>query len=160
MEKINKFINWGKNNCWNITIENNTIRNLPENILARYNIPDEYKTFLENIKICTNSEENTWFLCIGDYLEKSEDAFRWNEFELISLESADGDGELINVIKNYWDKHFPIIFNIKNGYSYYAINTENKKIVYGYEPEFEENKIVANNFDELLEKIINKEMEL
>jgi hypothetical protein len=160
MEKISNFINWAKNNRWNITIENNTIKNLPENILARYNIPDEYKTFLENTKTCINSEENMWFLCIDDYLEKSEGTFRWNEFEIISLEAADDDAELINEIKNYWNKHLPIIFNVKGEYEYYAINIENKKIVYGYEPEFEESGIVADNFGELLDKIINNEIKL
>jgi hypothetical protein len=160
MEKINNFINWAKNNRWSVIIENNSIKNLSGNILARYNIPDEYKTFLENIKTCTNSEENIWFLCIDDYLEKSEGAFRWNEFEIISLEAANDDAELINEIKNYWNKHLPIIFNVKGEYEYYAINVENKKIVYGYEPEFEESEIVANNFGELLDKIINNEIKL
>jgi hypothetical protein len=160
MEKINNFTNWAKNNRWNAMIENNSIKNLSENILARYNIPDEYKTFLENIKTCTNSEENIWFLCIDDYSEKSEDAFRWNEFEIISLEAAGNDVELINEIKNYWNKHLPIIFNVKGQYEYYAINVENKKIVYGYEPEFEESEIVANNFGELLDKIVNNKIKL
>jgi hypothetical protein len=160
MGEINNFVNWTKNKGWNVMIENNSIKNLPENILTRYNIPDEYKTFLENIKICTNSEENIWFLCIDDYLEKSEGTFRWNEFEIISLEAADNDVELINEINNYWNKHLPIVFNVRGEYEYYAINIENKKIVYGYEPEFEESKIVANNFKELLEKIIGEEIVL
>jgi mRNA degradation ribonuclease J1/J2 len=157
MDKINNFINWAKNNHWNVVVENNSMKNLPENVLARYNIPDEYKTFLENIKTCTNSEENVWFLCIDDYSEKPEGSFRWNEFEIISLEAADGDAELINAIENYWNKHLPILFNVKGEYEYYAINTENKNIVYGYEPEFEESETVADNFGELLDKIMNNE---
>ncbi|MDR1930737.1 MAG: hypothetical protein LBQ44_08940, partial [Treponema sp.] len=121
MEKINNFIDWAKNNGWNILLENNRINNLPENLMQRYNIPNEYKAFLGKIKICINAEENIWFLCIGDYLEESEDAFRWNEFELISIEAADDDNELINGIKDYWNKHFPIILNVKDEYKYYAI---------------------------------------
>jgi hypothetical protein len=160
MEKLNDFINWIKNNGWNITLKNNDIKNLPQNVFERYNIPIEYKQFLENIESCINADENVWFLCIEDYLPKSEDDFRWNEFELISLESADDDTELINKIKDYWNKHFPIIMSVRGDYEYYAINVENKKIVYGCEPEFEESKIVANNFYELLEKIVNKEIEL
>jgi hypothetical protein len=159
MEKINDFINWIKNNGWKITLENNDIKNLPRNVFERYNIPVEYKQFLGNVKNCVNADENVWFLCIEDYLPKSEDSFRWNEFELISLEAAD-DIELTNKIKNYWNKHFPIIMSVEGDYEYYAINVENKKIVYGYEPEFEESKTVANNFYELLEKIINKEIQL
>jgi hypothetical protein len=160
MDKIRNFVKWAENNGWKITTKNNILENFPKDIVERYNIPDEYKKFLENIEVCTNVDENVWFLCIGDYLPKSEDSFRWNEFELISLEAADGDIEMINEIKNYWNKHFPIIMGVKGGYEYYAINVENKKIVYGYEPEFEEGKIVSNNFEELLEKIIKKEIEL
>jgi hypothetical protein len=160
MEKINDFISWAKNNEWKITLKNTDIKKLPQHSSERYTIPLEYKQFLENIENCVNAGENVWFLCIEDYLPKPEDGFRWNEFELISLEAADNDTELINKIKNYWDKHFPIIMSVEGDYEYYAINVENKKIVHGYEPEFEESKIAANNFYELLEKIRNKEIEL
>jgi hypothetical protein len=160
MEKINDFINWLQNNGWKIALKDNDIKNLHQNIFERYNIPVEYKQFLETIESCVNAGENVWFLCIEDYLPKSEDSFRWTEFELISMESADDDTELINRIKNYWNNHFPIIMSVEDDYKYYAINVENKKIVYGCEPEFEESEIVANNFYEFLEKIINKEIEL
>jgi hypothetical protein len=160
MEKINDFINWATKNGWKITLKNNDVGNLPQDIIERYNIPIEYKYFLETIEDCVNADDNVWFLCIKDYLPKPENTFRWNEFELMSLEAAEEEDELINEIKNYWNKHFPIIMSVEGDYEYYAINVENKKIVYGYEPEFEEGKIVANNFDELLAKIINKEIEL
>jgi hypothetical protein len=159
MKKINDFVNWAKENGWKITLNNNEEK-LPQDITGRYAIPDEYNIFLENIALCTNADENVWFLCIEDYLPKSKNTFRWNEFELISLEAADDDIELINKIKDYWNKHFTIIMSVEGDYEYYAINVENKKIVYGYEPEFEESKTVANNFEELLEKIINKEIKL
>jgi hypothetical protein len=160
MGKMNHFIHWAKNNGWNIVSENNSIKNLPEVVMDRYNIPNEYKTFLENIKICTNAEENIWFFCIKDYLADEENTFKWNEFELMSLDAADDDKELIDEIKGYWDKHLPIMFNVKGEYEYYAINIKTKEIVYGYEPMFEESGVVANNFDELLEKIMNREIEL
>ena len=163
MEKINTFVYWAINNGWNVITENNGIEKLPKTITDRYNIPKEYKTFLENIKICTNAEENIWFFCIADYLRDEENAFKWNEFELISLEAAnaDNDQKWIEEIKEFWDKHFPIIFNVKGEYEYYAINTKTKEIVNGYEPMFEESgEVVANNFEELLEKIMNKEIEL
>ncbi|MDR1317740.1 MAG: hypothetical protein LBK13_12815, partial [Spirochaetales bacterium] len=76
MEKLNDFINWIKNNGWKITLKNNDIKNLPQNVFERYDIPIEYKQFLENIGTCVNANENVWFLCIDDYLPKPEDAFR------------------------------------------------------------------------------------
>jgi hypothetical protein len=129
-QRMGDFINWAQKNGWKITLKNSKIENLPKDIAERYNIPDEYKTFLENMDICTNADESVWFLCIEDYLPKSEDGFRWNEFETISLGAADSDSESIKNIKNYWDKHFPIIMSVKGDYEYYAINTENKKNKY------------------------------
>ena len=161
MEKMEEFINWLKENGWKINIKSNNVEYLLKNIMEKYKIPKEYKTFLENIQMCTNAEENIWFLCIEDYQPKSEDDFRWNEFELISLEAAEGDEELINDIKNFWDTHLPIMLNVKGDYEYYAINVRNKKIIHGIEPEFEESsKIVANNFIDFLDKIMKNEIEL
>jgi hypothetical protein len=160
MKEINDFINWAKENGWKITLNKNNEKKLPQNITERYIIPDEYKKFLRNVELCTNANENVWFLCTEDYFPKSEGTFRWNEFELISLEAANDDTELINEIKNYWDKHFPIIMSVEGDYEYYAINVGDEKIVYGYEPEFEESEIVANNFEELLEKITKEEIKL
>ena len=162
MVKIDEFINWANENCWDIVINNNNIDNIPKEIQERYDIPEEYKRFLETIKKCINADENIWFLCMEDYLPKPEGEFRWNEFEIMSLEAAeeDDDQESIIDIKNFWDKHLPIIMNVKNEYEYYAINMENRKIVHGFEPLFEETDEIAKNFAELLEKIIKKEIVL
>jgi hypothetical protein len=158
--KIMNFVNWAKYNGWNIINENNNIKKLSENIIIRYIIPNEYKTFLENIKICTNKEDDIWFLCIDDYNGEYEGTLRWNEFETVMLEGTD-DNNFKKKTKDYWNKHFPIIFNVKNILKYYAINIETQKIVCGnYTPGFIENKIVANNFEEFMEKIMNKEIEL
>ena len=160
MKKIDDFREWAKENNWKITLKNNGV-NIPKGILERYSIPKEYRTFLEKIETCVNESENVWFLCIDDYFPKSKDAFRWNEFEIMSLEAAKDDPNLINGIRNFWNKHFPIIMSVKGEYEYFAINVDNNKIVYGYEPEFEEsNKIIANNFEDFLDKIVNEEIEL
>jgi hypothetical protein len=160
MDKIGEFINWTKNNGWKISLKEDKKEKLPHNITQRYCIPVEYKEFLSIIEECINADEDTWFLCANDYLRDDGDSFRYNEFETISLEAAEEDKELLNEIKTYWDNHLPIILGVKGDYEYYAINVENKKIVYGCRPEFEESKTVANNFEEFLGKIINKEIKL
>jgi predicted phosphohydrolase len=160
VEIINEFIEWAKRNKWNITVGDEDIGKLPKKIIKKYNIPEGYKKFLENVKTCTNAKESIWFLCIDDYLEEEEDGFRWNEFEMLSIEADEGDRELIRGIKDYWKKHLPIIYNINDEYKYYAIEMEKGKVVYGKGPEFEESEVIANNFEELLEKIIRKEIEL
>jgi hypothetical protein len=50
MKKINGFLNWAKENGWKIILNNNKEK-LPQNITERYNIPDDYKYFLENIRL-------------------------------------------------------------------------------------------------------------
>jgi len=160
MNKINEFIKWAQKNGWKISFRNNSETNLPQNIIERYIIPEEYKAFLTIVEKCINSEGNMWFFCNNDYLRNEENSFRYNEFEIISLDAADGDDELINGIKNYWNEHLPIIFNVNGEYEYYAINIEDQKIVYGFEPEFEESIIVANNFIEFMDKIIRGEIKL
>jgi hypothetical protein len=64
---------------------------LPDEILKRYNIPGAYKNFLERIENRINKDENKWFLCINDYMKKGEGEFRWNEYEIISIEAREGD---------------------------------------------------------------------
>jgi hypothetical protein len=157
---IADFTYWAKNNGWHIKTAEIDVETLPDDVKDRYNIPTEYKNFLESVKTCINKEENIWFLCTDDYLENSEDAFRWNEFELISLEAADEDIALRDSVKSYWDNHLPIIMNVKDDYAYYAIDMNTRKIVKGNEPEFEETTIVADNFEEFIGKIIAQEIAL
>ena len=94
-------------------------------------------------------------ICCKDYYEQSENAFQWNEWERISLESAEDDEEWKKEISAFWDVHFPIAMSVKDGYSYYAMSMENGAIVYGCEPEFEECETVAECFDDFMEKIAN-----
>lgn len=90
-----------------------------------------------------------------DFL-RQDNGFRWNEFELMSLEWTDGD----IAVKEFWNKHIPVVQSVKDGYSYYAINTESGKIVYGCEPEFEEAEDVAESFEDFIAKVITGEIKL
>lgn len=150
------FDRWAKENNWKTVVQN---RCLPQEILERYNnIPKSWLTFIKGYGSILNEEENIWFLTAENYCPKSEDEWRYNEFELISHEAADEDEELISEVKQFWDNHFPIIISVADGYQYYAIELDSGKIVCGYEPEFEEAETLAENFDEFLEMIINNEV--
>ena len=89
----------------------------------------------------------------------SDLAFKWNEFEELSLEVAD-DEEWKKDIKQWWDKKVPIIMSVKDGYTFFAIDLENNsgEIVRGEEPEFEEVEVVANSFFEFLDMVIKGEL--
>ena len=73
--------------------------------------------------MCVNPDETIWLLCEGDFRQESEDSFRWNEFEIMSLQAAaeENDVEWQNDIKAFWDKHLPICLSVRDGYEYYAI---------------------------------------
>lgn len=95
-----------------------------------------------------SADETSWFLCCDDYNGTSESAFKWNEFENLSLEAAGDDSEWKEEIRQWWDKRLPIIISVREGYSFYAIDLEggNGRIVRGEEPEFEEAEVVADSF--------------
>lgn len=163
MISIKEFIEWAKMNEWDIKENENDTVNLCNEVKGRYKvIPYEYFQFLSQINQCISSSEKSWFLCEGEYNGKSDIAFKWNEFEILSLEAAENDTEWKSEIQKWWDRYFPIFMSVNNGYSFYAIDMKSEKgtIVYGCEPEFEEVDIIAHNFKEFIDMIVNKGIEL
>ncbi len=160
MKFYGRAANWAEKNGWKIIVKKNENLNLSSKLLQRYDIPFEYEVFLKNIETCVNKDDTLWFFCADDYNETSEEAFKWFDFEKISIEAAENNTVLSNKIKNYWSDHLPIIFKVKDRYEYYAINIRTKEIVYGCEPEFEECKVVANDFLDFLKKVITNSIAL
>lgn len=75
-------------------------KNFPEQILKRYvNLLDAFKTFYEQLNLCSNVGNTCWFLSEEDFLKNEDGAFSWNSFEQMSLEAADGDKDLENKVK-------------------------------------------------------------
>lgn len=123
------------------------------------------KLFLRRTKIVKqliSPNEKTWFLCEDEYNNNSDIAFKWNEFELLSLEVAEDDDEWRSEITSWWDKKLPIVMSVNDGYSFYAIDLSNDKgaIVRGYEPEFEEVEKVANTIEDFFELIMLNKIEI
>lgn len=145
-----------KNQGWKIemNMENGCV--LPDEISSRYkNIAPHWYDLISGLNVLMSEDETTWFLCCKDFCEQGENAFQWNEWEKISLESAEDDEEWKKEISAFWDTHFPIVMSVKDGYSYYAMSMEDGAIVYGCEPEFEECETVAECFDDFMKKIAN-----
>ncbi|MCM1508923.1 MAG: hypothetical protein NC177_17585 [Ruminococcus flavefaciens] len=113
-----------------------------------------FRTFFNYFTKIESYDCSAWFLCRKDY-ENSEnpDGFSWNEFEKISLESAESDGEK-EKIKKWWECHLPVAMSVNGEYTFLAIDLENGSIVQGYEPDFEATETVAGNFEELIKMII------
>ena len=156
---LNEFLTCMKERGWNVELNQGDEVYLPKKLEERYtNIPQAWLDFISAVKCIKNNEDTTWFLCVDNFEVQRDNAFQWNEWEIISLEGAESDAEWENEIKEFWNSHLPIILSVNGGYSYYAIFMKDGSIVQGEEPEFEECTKVANSFDEFMKKIIEKEI--
>lgn len=163
MNKSNEFIKWAKDKGWDITFKLKSELELNNSLITRYKgISSCYVEFLKAVKQCITPSEKTWFLCEDNYNNISNIAFKWNEFELISLEAAEDDREWKEEIVSWWDKHLPIVMSVGEGYSFYAIDLVDDigSIVQGFEPEFEEVEKVANSIEDFFDLIIEGTIEL
>lgn len=133
-------------------------------ILNRYqNLPKDYLNFLDEIGICATKDNKAWFNAISNFNNNVKSEFRWNEFELMSLQDYkdETDADAKDIIE-FWDQHLPILLSCRNFYCYFAISLllENYgQIVYGSEPEFEETEFVANDFLEFMTKLTGKTLD-
>ena len=145
---------------WTVEAQAETAFLLLPVIAARYpRLPDSLVDFLSGLSLCADVTKTTWFLCQRDYDGRGDSAFRWDEWEQLSLSAANGQPELVTEIRSFWDTHFPFMFSVRSGYAYHAVCTsedEFGKIVKGCEPEFEEVSQVAGSFDEFLSMFVHE----
>ncbi|MFE4571738.1 SMI1/KNR4 family protein [Paenibacillus chitinolyticus] len=161
-KKMGEFIIWAKENGWDITEKSGFQLNLDSGIVSRYKeIPNEYLNFLSVVQKCMTPNEKTWFNCEDEFNNSSDSEFKWNEYELLSLEAAVNDDSWKSEITAWWDHYLPIVMSVDGGYSFYAIDLTHDKgaIVRGYEPEFEEVDKVANTLEEFLGLIMSNSIE-
>ncbi|WP_342547986.1 SMI1/KNR4 family protein [Paenibacillus sp. FSL P2-0089] len=148
-----EFMTWAEANGWEIRKKSGAQLHLNSGITSRYKgLPKEYSDFLSVVETCVAPGEQTWFICEAEFNHSAETEFRWNEFEMLSVEAAAGDPAWQSEITAWWDHHLPIVMSVKDGYSFYAIDltTDSGAIVHGCEPEFEEVEQVADSFGEFL----------
>ena len=154
------FRRWAVSHDWIIKDSNSKCK-LSTTIVERYKkIPSDWLSFINKFNVCMNSTETTWFLLNENYMPKNENEWRYNEFEILSLESAQDDNEWIKEIHDFWDNNLPIIMSVGNGYEYYAIEIKSGAIVHGIEPEFEDVEKVANSFNDFINLIIDGKIEI
>ena len=109
---------------WTVDEQPRELFRLPAAIAARYpRLPDSLVEFLSGLKQCADGSQTTWFLCQCDYEGTSGSAFRWDEWEHLSLDAARGDAGYISEIRAFWDSHFPFLFSVHSGYAYHAVCT-------------------------------------
>ena len=125
----------------------------PQSIKAT---PQSFQAFIHSFQELSSSGEDSWFLSYSDYLESNDAGFSWNEYEKLSIQAAeeDGDDEEKAFLTEFWNSYLPFAYSLRNGYAYLAIGMfgANKgKIIYGREPMFEEFSVEAESFEELLD---------
>jgi hypothetical protein len=129
-------------------------RSLPSDLLARYpQLPADVRAFVESLSEAYSSDEQSWILTASDFHGDSSSAYAWNEWERQSLSAAEGDGQWMARITEFWDRHFPFLMSVKSGYAYFAIERESLAVVVGEEPEYEETQQLAPSLAEVLELI-------
>jgi hypothetical protein len=130
-------------------IEESNVLEMPIAIQSRYKtIPNVLLNFFCSFSLCVNPNEKQWLLSSHDYNENSNFVYKWNEFELLSLDAAGNDEEWKQEIINFWNRHLPIFQSVEGEYFYLAIeitSTGSGEIVIGHEPDFEEVDTFARN---------------
>lgn len=153
---INRIYDALRKKGWTISRRNVSPCSLPACISNRYsNIPDEWVMFINSFSDCVSPDKTVWFLCADDFVRQGDDVFRWNEFELMSLQAAvdENDAEWKSAVVRFWDGHLPICLSVASGYEYYAIRMLDGVIVHGAEPEFEETTETAPSFARFAEMV-------
>lgn len=164
MNIINLFEQWAEQK--NITLEHNNEKNdITQNeVLKKFENLKTEKCFLDFLKAFSKVEsedQKVWFWCFNDYRNSNNpDEFTWNELEKMSLSYAENDIES-NKIKEWWRLRLPISLSLKDEYSYVAIDfsDNSSRIITGNEPIFEDSEIIANSFEDFLNRIITGEID-
>ncbi|MCL2148159.1 MAG: SMI1/KNR4 family protein [Methanomassiliicoccaceae archaeon] len=157
---LERFLAWARENHWHVEAAEPGMAVLPEEVALRHPVPDGYLPFFSSVGTCLNPGQTKWLMCAGDYAPKPGDEFRWDEFERISLDAAQGHAAWEGSIRRFWDSHFPFFMSVDGGYGYYAIDLADGSVVKGDEPEFEETTYVSGSFDEFLSMIASGELDL
>ncbi len=124
-------------------------------VLRRYNLrPDgDVWAWIIGFEQLVTRDEQQWFLSHRDFTKQSEeDAFRWNEFEQMSLEAAVDDLAWKKSITGFWDRHLPLYIDVRSGYRVLVVRVANgvgAGIFESVEPEFEELTPFAGSFVEM-----------
>src|SRR6185295_18224472 len=82
---------------------------LPPDVAVRHpNLPAAVTKFLGGLLSCENDTKTAWFLCEADYAGTSGAAFRWDEWERMSLEAAADDSRFAAAARAFWGRAFAI----------------------------------------------------
>lgn len=158
------FLSWAEQNGW--TVERRAVPlRLPETVTGRYKIPFSYVEFLEQTALCAGPMDTEWFICGEGYCQDDPDVVRWDECERMSLTAARDmlDEGLEREIVAFWDGVLPFFLSVGSGYEYYGFDLRGEHgpagcVIQGWEPEFEDPVVFADDFPDFLGKVMAGEV--
>jgi hypothetical protein len=152
MTAVTAFLTTLTTRGWDIR-RSSTQRPISEAVMTRYPwLPTDVVTLQESSDAVVTPDAKAWFLTSVDLAGESDSAFAWNKWELDSLAAAVNPHQQRS-IRDYWDKHYPIVMSVKSGYAYFALRRDDMTIVQGEEPEYEEANVIAHAFAGLMSMI-------
>lgn len=144
---------------WTLEMQPGQPFRLSPAIATRYpKLPDSLVEFLSGLNLCVNRHQTSWFLCQSDFKGTGGSAFRWDEWEQLSLDAARDDADRISAVRSFWDSHLPFLFSVHSGYAYHAVCVAADRfgqIVKGHDPEFEDALPVADSFESFIAAFIH-----
>lgn len=134
---------------------------LPAEVAKRYpRLPPDFVEFIEECGLVASPSDTAWLVTTRVVAGQADVAYAWNEWEVQSLEAAEGDVDWKESITRFWDRHFPVLMSVKNGYAYFALDLETFQVVQGEEPEYEETTPIAGSLEELFQMLASGDPKL
>ena len=114
-------------------------------------LPGDYQELIEECGLIASPSGTAWLVTTRVVAGRADVAYAWNEWEVQSLDAADGDADWQQRITQFWDRHFPVLMSVKDGYAYCALDLGTFQVVRGEEPEYEATVPIAGSLLELLQ---------
>ncbi len=129
-------------------------------VLGRYALGPEAQvwSWITSFDRLIAQDERQWFLSHRDFTNADpESAFRWDEFEQMSLDAAGEDQAWRDAIGRFWRQHLPLYVDVRSGYRTLLARIEQGECIGIYdslEPAFEEVSLFAESIDEMHRRIV------
>ena len=83
---------------------------LPAEVAERYpGLPGDYREFIEECGLVVSPSDTAWLVTARVVAGRADVSYAWNEWEVQSLDAADGDLDWQRRITQFWDRHFPVL---------------------------------------------------
>lgn len=147
-ELLQQYLELLKSKGWRVELWDGATRPaLDSAFTLRYpKIPADYVKFLERVKVCINSDQTVWFLCLDDYNNTTDSGWAWNTMEQMELEGEEWTNE---EVVEFWDRHVPFMFSVGGEYAYMAFKVSDFSVVEGWDQLLRPTDC-ASSFDEFV----------